>query len=62
MEDLIRNLRIEIRNDIEEYNLLRQTPYIRPDLFNFYREYLLERIMKNIDELQKIKEEEEENE
>ncbi len=58
MEDLIRNLRIEIRNDIEEYNLLRQTPYIRPDLFNFYREYLLERIMKNIDELQKIIEEE----
>lgn len=62
MEDSIRNLRMEIRNDIEEYNLFRQTPYIRADLFNFYREYLLERIMKNIDELQKIMEEEEENE
>ena len=61
MEDLIINLRKQIKNDLEEYNLFRQTPYIRVDLFDFYRTYLLDEIMENINELQKIIEEEEEN-
>jgi hypothetical protein len=61
MEDLIINLRKQIKNDLEEYNIFRQTPYIRADLFDFYRTYLLDKIMENINELQKIIEEEEEN-
>jgi hypothetical protein len=50
----ILNLREAIKNDVEEYNLFRQTPYISGDKFNFYREYLLEQIQINIGELQKI--------
>lgn len=59
--DTINTLRKQIRNDVEEYNIFRQTPYIRADLFDFYRTYLLDKIMENINELQKIIEEEEEN-
>lgn len=40
--DTINVLRKQIRNDVEEYNLFRQTPYIAGDKFNFYRNYLLE--------------------
>jgi hypothetical protein len=53
----ILNLREAIKNDVEEYNLFRQTPYISGDKFNFYREYLLEQIEQNVEELQKIVEE-----
>ena len=59
--DTIDALRKQIKNDLEEYNIFRQTPYIRADLFDFYRTYILDKIMKNINELQKIIEEEEEN-
>ena len=52
--DTINVLRKQIRNDVEEYNLFRQTPYISGDKFNFYRNYLLERIEENVKELQKI--------
>ena len=52
--DTINVLRKQIRNDVEEYNLFRQTPYIAGDKFNFYRNYLLERIEENVKELQKI--------
>lgn len=52
--DTINALRKQIRNDVEEYNLFRQTPYIAGDKFNFYRQYLLERIEENVKELQKI--------
>lgn len=50
----IRNLRKQIRNDVEEYNLFRQTPYISGDKFNFYRNYLLERIDINIEKLKEL--------
>lgn len=52
--EAINTLRKQIRNDVEEYNLFRQTPYIAGDKFNFYRNYLLERIEENVKELQKI--------
>lgn len=52
--DTINVLRKQIRNDVEEYNLFRQTPYIAGDKFNFYRNYLLERIDINIAELKQI--------
>lgn len=52
--DTINALRKQIRNDVEEYNLFRQTPYISGDKFNFYRNYLLERIDINIAELKQI--------
>ena len=47
-------LRKKIKNDVEEYNLFRQTPYIAGDKFNFYREYLLEQIDRNIEELKEL--------
>lgn len=50
----IRNLRKQIRNDVEEYNLFRQTPYIASDKFDFYRKYLLEQIEQNVEELKEI--------
>ena len=50
-------LRTKIKNTAEEYNLFRQTPYIAGDLFEFYREYLLEQIQINIGVLQRIVEE-----
>lgn len=50
----VHDLRKQIRNDVEEYNLFRQTPYIAGDKFNFYREYLLEQIDMNIAELKQI--------
>ncbi len=52
--DTIDAIRKQIKNDLEEYNLFRQTPYIAGDKFNFYREYLLEQIQINIGELQRI--------
>jgi hypothetical protein len=52
----ILNLREAIKNDVEEYNLFRQTPYISGDKFNFYREYLLEQIEQNIEELKELME------
>ena len=52
--DTINALRKQIRNDVEEYNLFRQTPYIAGDKFNFYREYLLERIDINIAHLKEL--------
>lgn len=52
--DTISAIRKEIKNDLEQYNLFRQTPYIAGDKFNFYREYLLEQIEINIEILQKI--------
>ena len=52
--DTINALRKQIRNDVEEYNLFRQTPYISGDKFNFYRNYLLERIDINIAELKEL--------
>ena len=52
--DTINVLRKQIRNDVEEYNLFRQTPYIAGDKFNFYREYLLERIDINIAHLKEL--------
>ena len=52
--DTINALRKQIRNDVEEYNLFRQTPYISGDEFNFYRNYLLERIDINIAELKEL--------
>jgi hypothetical protein len=55
--DTINAIRKQIKHDLEEYNLFRQTPYIAGDKFNFYREYLLEQIQINIGELQKIVEE-----
>jgi hypothetical protein len=48
------NLREAIKNDVEEYNLFRQTPYIASDKFDFYRQYLLE---QNIEELKELVEE-----
>ena len=48
------NLREAIKNDVEEYNLFRQTPYISGDKFNFYRNYLLERIDINIAHLKEL--------
>ena len=51
------NLREAIKNDVEEYNLFRQTPYISGDKFNFYREYLLEQIEQNVEELKELVEE-----
>lgn len=50
------DLRKQIRNDVEEYNLFRQTPYIAGDKFNFYREYLLEQIDMNIAQLKELME------
>lgn len=50
----IHNLRKQIKNDVEEYNLFRQTPYISGDEFNFYRNYLLERIDINIAQLKEL--------
>jgi hypothetical protein len=50
----ILNLREAIKNDVEEYNLFRQTPYISGDKFNFYREYLLEQIEQNVEELKEL--------
>ena len=58
--DTINVLRKQIRNDVEEYNLFRQTPYIAGDKFNFYRNYLLERIDINIAHLKELVEEENE--
>jgi|GEM_PF-5132482 len=52
--DTINALRKQIRNDVEEYNLFRQTPYISGDKFNFYRNYLLERIDINIAHLKEL--------
>lgn len=52
--DTINVLRKQIRNDVEEYNLFRQTPYISGDKFNFYRNYLLERIDINIAHLKEL--------
>lgn len=52
--DTINVLRKQIRNDVEEYNLFRQTPYIAGDKFNFYRNYLLERIDINIAHLKEL--------
>jgi lipopolysaccharide export LptBFGC system permease protein LptF len=52
----ILNLREAIKNDVEEYNLFRQTPYISGNKFNFYREYLLEQIEQNIEELKELME------
>ena len=52
--DTISAIRKEIKNDLEQYNLFRQTPYIAGDKFNFYRDYLLEQIEINIEILQKI--------
>jgi hypothetical protein len=52
--DTIDAIRKQIKNDLEECNLFRQTPYIAGDKFNFYRDYLLEQIQINIRELQKI--------
>lgn len=52
--DTISAIRKEIKNDLEEYNIFRQTPYIADDKFNFYRNYLLEQIEINIGELQRI--------
>jgi hypothetical protein len=52
--DTINVLRKQIRNDVEEYNLFRQTPYIAGDKFNFYRNYLLERIDINIAQLKEL--------
>jgi hypothetical protein len=52
--DTISAIRKEIKNDLEQYNLFRQTPYIAGDKFNFYRNYLLEQIEINIEILQKI--------
>lgn len=46
-------IRKQIKNDLEEYHLFRQTPYIAGDKFNFYRNYLLEQIEINIEILQK---------
>ena len=50
----VQNLRQKIKNDVEEYNLFRQTPYIAGDKFNFYREYLIEQIEQNVKELKEI--------
>ena len=47
-------LRKKIKNDVEEYNLFRQTPYIAGDKFNFYREYILEQIEQNVEELKEL--------
>lgn len=52
--ETINILRKQIRNDVEEYNLFRQTPYIAGDKFNFYRNYLLERIDINIAHLKEL--------
>lgn len=51
------NLREAIKNDVEEYNLFRQTPYITSDKFDFYRQYLLKQIEQNIEELKELVEE-----
>jgi hypothetical protein len=47
----IQNVREEIKRLVEEYNLFRQTPYVRPDLFEFYRNYLSKEIDINIERL-----------
>jgi hypothetical protein len=46
-----RNLREEIRQDMEDINLLRQTAHIDSRNFNFYNNYLLNRINTNIEQL-----------
>jgi len=51
------NLREAIKNDVEEYNLFRQTPYIASDKFDFYRQYLLKQIEQNIEKLKELVEE-----
>ncbi len=45
------NLRNEIRQDMEDINLLRQTAHIDARNFNFYNNYLLNRINTNIEQL-----------
>ena len=52
--DTISAIRKEIKNDLEQYNLFRQTPYIAGDKFNFYRNYLLEQIEINIAHLKEL--------
>lgn len=47
-------IRKQIKSDVEEYHLFRQTLYIAKDKFNFYRDHLLEQIQINIGELQRI--------
>jgi len=58
--EAINALRKQIRNDVEEYNLFRQTPYISGDKFNFYRNYLLEQIDINIAKLKQLVEDKDE--
>lgn len=50
----IQNYRNKIKKNMEEYNLFRQTSYISTELFDFYRNYLLEQINKNIKELKEL--------
>jgi hypothetical protein len=46
----IRNLREEIRQDMEDINLLRGTVHYIDDMnFNFYKKYLSNRINTNIE-------------
>jgi hypothetical protein len=46
----IRNLREEIRRNMEDINLLRGTVHYIDDMnFNFYKKYLLNRINTNIE-------------
>jgi len=46
----IRNLREEIRQDMEDINLLRGTVHCIDDMnFNFYKKYLSNRINTNIE-------------
>lgn len=47
----MQNLRYEIRQDMEDINLLRQTAHIDARNFNFYNNYLLNRINTNIEQL-----------
>ena len=47
----IRNLREEIRQDMEDINLLRQIAHIDARNFNFYNNYLSSKIDTNIERL-----------
>lgn len=47
----MQNLRYEIRQDMQDINLLRQTAHIDARNFNFYNNYLLNRINTNIEQL-----------
>lgn len=56
IDSFISEIRNELKEDVKEYNLFRQTPYIDDNKFNFYKDYLVKKINSNIEKLTIIKE------